>query len=232
MSLWCFSPLFYWTFWSMSMYDLRVPTGAYEKQIQQMYAQIQQTEDSKEMVSPYFQAGYFCLNSPGARRNRQYFLFLYCSLNNLEHTKLQCLMFCIAVWTATKHTKIQRLMFCIAVWTATEQEEEGAGTMPAADWKTQRWGEETDRACCSGYGTTQKGKRGLVPQRWVWHWVVFGFFILFDSGSLWGLHLVWQWESLGPSSCLTVGVFGAFVLFDSGSLWGLCLVWQWESLGS
>ena len=79
------------------MYDLRVPTGAYEKQIQQMYAQIQQTEDSKEMVSPYFQARYFCLNSPGARRSRQYFVFLYCSLNNLEHTKLQCLMFCIAV---------------------------------------------------------------------------------------------------------------------------------------
>ena len=55
----CFSPLFYWTFWSLSMYDLRVPSGAYEKQIQQMYLQIQQTEDSKEMVSLYLETTFF-----------------------------------------------------------------------------------------------------------------------------------------------------------------------------
>ncbi|KAK7097709.1 THO complex subunit 2-like isoform X2 [Littorina saxatilis] len=44
-----FTPLFYWTFWSMSMYDLRVPSQAYEKQIQLLHTQIQQTDDSKDM---------------------------------------------------------------------------------------------------------------------------------------------------------------------------------------
>ena len=38
----------------MSMYDLRVPSAAYDKQIQLMYTQMQQTEDSKDMVSSLF----------------------------------------------------------------------------------------------------------------------------------------------------------------------------------
>ncbi|KAK7500593.1 hypothetical protein BaRGS_00008168 [Batillaria attramentaria] len=44
-----FTPRFYWTFWSLSMYDLKVPTNAYEKQIQQLRAQITQAEDNKDM---------------------------------------------------------------------------------------------------------------------------------------------------------------------------------------
>ena len=40
---------FYTTFWSLSMYDLHVPTTAYDKQIQQHKSQIA-SEDDKDMV--------------------------------------------------------------------------------------------------------------------------------------------------------------------------------------
>ena len=70
----------------------------------------------------------------------------------------------------------------VSLFTAPEQEEEGAGAMPAADRETQRWGEETDGACCSGHGTTQKGKRGLVPQWWVGLLVVFLVWLLTSTG--------------------------------------------------
>jgi THO complex subunit 2 len=46
-----FTPLFYWTFWSLSMYDLHVPATAYDKQMQQLHSQMQQIDDSKDMVS-------------------------------------------------------------------------------------------------------------------------------------------------------------------------------------
>ncbi|XP_076446186.1 THO complex subunit 2-like [Babylonia areolata] len=44
-----FTPLFYWTFWSMSMYDLKVPTEAYKRQIQQLQSQMDQADDMKDM---------------------------------------------------------------------------------------------------------------------------------------------------------------------------------------
>ncbi len=40
------SPTFYVTFWSLSMYDIHVPTGAYEKQVAQLNAQIISSEDN------------------------------------------------------------------------------------------------------------------------------------------------------------------------------------------
>jgi len=40
---------FYSTFWCLSMYDLHVPTTAYDKQIQQHKSQIA-LEDDKDMV--------------------------------------------------------------------------------------------------------------------------------------------------------------------------------------
>ncbi|KAL8617110.1 hypothetical protein ACOMHN_014280 [Nucella lapillus] len=44
-----FTPLFYWTFWSLSMYDLRVPSEAYKRQISQLNLQMSQAEDMKDM---------------------------------------------------------------------------------------------------------------------------------------------------------------------------------------
>lgn len=43
---------FYTTFWSLTMYDLKVPKAAYEKQIQSLKAQIAAIEDNKDQVSP------------------------------------------------------------------------------------------------------------------------------------------------------------------------------------
>ncbi|XP_060572351.1 THO complex subunit 2-like isoform X2 [Ruditapes philippinarum] len=43
------SPTFYVTFWSLSMYDIHVPTSAYEKQVQQLQAQAQSAEENKDM---------------------------------------------------------------------------------------------------------------------------------------------------------------------------------------
>ncbi|XP_041357183.1 THO complex subunit 2-like isoform X2 [Gigantopelta aegis] len=45
------SPLFYMTFWTLSMYDLYVPTAAYEKQISLLQQQISHIEDNKDMQS-------------------------------------------------------------------------------------------------------------------------------------------------------------------------------------
>ena len=44
------SPQFYITFWSLSMYDLHVPTAAYEKQVQAQQSQIDALEDNRDMV--------------------------------------------------------------------------------------------------------------------------------------------------------------------------------------
>ncbi|XP_025088766.1 THO complex subunit 2-like isoform X1 [Pomacea canaliculata] len=44
-----FTPLFFLTFWSLSMYDLKVPTTAYDKQIQLLQAQSNQIEENKDM---------------------------------------------------------------------------------------------------------------------------------------------------------------------------------------
>ncbi|GAB6023947.1 THO complex subunit 2 [Chamberlinius hualienensis] len=44
------SPVFYVTFWSLSMYDLQVPTVSYEKEITKLKLQIAQIEENKEMV--------------------------------------------------------------------------------------------------------------------------------------------------------------------------------------
>ena len=41
---------FYTTFWSLTMYDLQVPHGAYEKQNQQLKQQIQAIDDNKDLV--------------------------------------------------------------------------------------------------------------------------------------------------------------------------------------
>ena len=38
------------TFWTLSMYDLYVPTAAYEKQITLLQQQISHIEDNKDMV--------------------------------------------------------------------------------------------------------------------------------------------------------------------------------------
>jgi len=44
---------FYTTFWSLSMYDLHVPTTAYKKQVQQLESQIA-LDDDKDMVIDVF----------------------------------------------------------------------------------------------------------------------------------------------------------------------------------
>lgn len=46
-----FSATFFVTFWSMSMYDLAVPTTVYDKQIQQLTSQITAIEDNEDLVS-------------------------------------------------------------------------------------------------------------------------------------------------------------------------------------
>ncbi|GFR79737.1 THO complex subunit 2-like [Elysia marginata] len=43
------TPQFYITFWSLSMYDLYVPTAAYEKQVQLQQSQIDALEDNRDM---------------------------------------------------------------------------------------------------------------------------------------------------------------------------------------
>ncbi|KAK3741029.1 hypothetical protein RRG08_005719 [Elysia crispata] len=43
------TPQFYITFWSLSMYDLHVPTAAYEKQVQIQQNQIDALEDNRDM---------------------------------------------------------------------------------------------------------------------------------------------------------------------------------------
>ncbi|CAN8032951.1 unnamed protein product [Ixodes persulcatus] len=45
------SPQFYVTFWSLSMYDLHVPTSSYEREVGKLKQQVVQAEDSKDMVS-------------------------------------------------------------------------------------------------------------------------------------------------------------------------------------
>ena len=42
---------FYLTFWSLNIYDLWVPSAAYEKQITTLKAQVAALEDNKELVS-------------------------------------------------------------------------------------------------------------------------------------------------------------------------------------
>ncbi|KAL3879965.1 hypothetical protein ACJMK2_032241 [Sinanodonta woodiana] len=44
------SPQFYVTFWSLSMYDIGVPSAAYDKQIQQLNSQISSIDDNKDMA--------------------------------------------------------------------------------------------------------------------------------------------------------------------------------------
>ncbi|XP_040063218.1 THO complex subunit 2 isoform X5 [Ixodes scapularis] len=44
------SPQFYVTFWSLSMYDLHVPTSSYEREVGKLKQQVVQAEDSKDMV--------------------------------------------------------------------------------------------------------------------------------------------------------------------------------------
>lgn len=46
----CYSATFFVTFWSMSMYDLAVPTTVYDKQIQQLTSQIAAIEDNEDLV--------------------------------------------------------------------------------------------------------------------------------------------------------------------------------------
>ena len=46
----CCSATFFVTFWSMSMYDLAVPTTVYDKQIQQLTSQIATIEDNDDLV--------------------------------------------------------------------------------------------------------------------------------------------------------------------------------------
>lgn len=46
----CYSATFFVTFWSMSMYDLAVPTTVYDKQIQQLTSQITAIEDNEDLV--------------------------------------------------------------------------------------------------------------------------------------------------------------------------------------
>ena len=48
-----FSPQFYTTFWSLQMYDLQVPSGAYEKQMSHIDGQLQAIEENREMVSVF-----------------------------------------------------------------------------------------------------------------------------------------------------------------------------------
>ena len=50
LSVFCVSLQYYTTFWSLSMYDLHVPTTAYDKQIQQHKTQMA-LEDDKDMVT-------------------------------------------------------------------------------------------------------------------------------------------------------------------------------------
>ncbi|XP_012937232.1 THO complex subunit 2 [Aplysia californica] len=45
------TPQFYITFWSLSMYDLYVPTAAYQKQIQLQQSQIKAIDDNRDMPS-------------------------------------------------------------------------------------------------------------------------------------------------------------------------------------
>lgn len=43
------SPQFFVTFWSLTVYDLSVPSAAYEREIQRVKQLIQQTNDSREL---------------------------------------------------------------------------------------------------------------------------------------------------------------------------------------
>ncbi|XP_064481885.1 THO complex subunit 2-like isoform X2 [Ornithodoros turicata] len=44
------SPQFYVTFWSLSMYDLHVPSSSYDREIKKLKQQVAQIEDNKDMV--------------------------------------------------------------------------------------------------------------------------------------------------------------------------------------
>lgn len=44
-------PQFYATFWSLTMYDLAVPTSAYEREVNKLKAQIKAIEENAEIVS-------------------------------------------------------------------------------------------------------------------------------------------------------------------------------------
>lgn len=54
-------PQFYITFWSLSMYDLYVPTAAYDKQRQVQQNQINAIEDNRDMVGFHLFILFFCL---------------------------------------------------------------------------------------------------------------------------------------------------------------------------
>lgn len=48
----CFnSPQFYVTFWSLTMYDMYIPTAAYDREIQKLKGMLGSIDDNKELVS-------------------------------------------------------------------------------------------------------------------------------------------------------------------------------------
>ena len=48
-----FSPLLYVTFWSLSMYDLYIPSDRYEEEIQKLKKTLSEVDDNKEIVRYY-----------------------------------------------------------------------------------------------------------------------------------------------------------------------------------
>ena len=83
-----FSPQFYTTFWSLQMYDLQVPSGAYEKQMSHIDGQLQAIEENREMVSVF--------NSLAPGRPRCHF-----------KTAIFNLILLIGIFTSTKYNALR-----------------------------------------------------------------------------------------------------------------------------